>query len=81
MFSFAIAMLMTASTTAADTTAAQADRAPTAEATQTATTSSDAEKVDAKPKKICRKIQGTGSRLTSGKLCKTEEEWKRFLAE
>ena len=81
MFSFAIAILLTASTTAADTTASEADRASTVEATETATASQDAEKLDAKPKKICRKIQSTGSRLTSGKLCKTEEEWKRFLAE
>jgi hypothetical protein len=81
MLSFAIAMLMTATTTAADTTAAGAERAPTVEATETATARQDAEKVDAKPKKICRKVQSTGSRLTSGKLCKTEEEWKRFFAE
>jgi hypothetical protein len=81
MFSFAIAMLLTASTAAADTTAAGAQPAPAVEATETATASQDAGKVDAKPKKICRKIQSTGSRLTSGKLCKTEEEWKRFLAE
>jgi hypothetical protein len=78
MFNLAIAVLMAASTTAADTTAAEAERAPTVEATDPATASKDA---DAKPKKICRKVQSTGSRLTSGKLCKTEEEWKRFLAE
>ena len=81
MFSFAIALLISASTTAADTTAAEAERAPAVEAAETAAASEGAGKVDAKPKKTCRKIQSTGSRLTSGKLCKTDEEWKRFLAE
>jgi hypothetical protein len=81
MFSLAIAMLVAASTAAADATSAEAQQAPAAGAAQTATASQDAEKADTKPKKICRKIQSTGSRLSSGKLCKTEEEWKRFLAE
>lgn len=81
MFSLAIAMLMATSLVEADATAAKAERAPAAEAAQTAGTSEDVEKADAKPKKICRKVQSTGSRLTSGKLCKTEEEWKRFLAD
>ncbi len=80
MFGFAMAMLMAASTTAAATTA-EAQPAPAAEGTETARASQDAGKAGAKPKKICRKVQSTGSRLTSGKLCKTEEEWKRFLAE
>ena len=32
----------------------------------------------AKPKKICRRLGGTGSRLDTGKVCKTAAEWKRF---
>ena len=80
MFTFAMAMLIAASTTAAATTA-EAQPAPVADATESATANQDAGKAEAKPKKICRKVQSTGSRLTSGKLCKTEEEWKRFLAE
>lgn len=81
MFSLAIALLMVASTVEAEAASAEAERAPAADAAQTAATSQDVEKADAKPKKICRKIQGTGSRLSNGKLCKTAEEWKRFFAE
>lgn len=55
--------------------------APAASATQEpapAAPSAPAAAAPAKLKKTCRRLGGTGSRLESGKVCKTAEEWKRF---
>lgn len=48
---------------------------------QTAPAAPVAAAAPAKPKKTCRRLGGTGSRLESGKVCKTAEEWKKFDSE
>jgi hypothetical protein len=30
------------------------------------------------PAKICRKVTGTGSRVSREKICKTQEEWRAY---
>lgn len=56
--------------------------APASSATQqTAPAAPVAAAAPAKPKKTCRRLGGTGSRLESGKVCKTAEEWKKFDSE
>lgn len=83
MFNIVIALLVAASGAEAEAATTEASATPATEAVSTdAHAGHKAEQTPAKPKKICRKLEGsTGSRMNSGKVCKTEEQWKRYYAE
>jgi len=81
MVEFVIAMLLAVSASGSESAAQEAAAEAPAPAAAEAVSAAPNDAKPEKPKRICMKVPGTGSRLTSGRLCKTAEEWKRFNAE
>lgn len=74
--SAALLLLATAAPVAASDSSAPSNSATTVTSPQ-AETPAHAKSEPAEPKKICRTIEQTSSRLQAKKVCLTREQWRR----